>query len=137
MSHNIDVVYGNYNTLDVSDIVGALESKLKSLTRLGRIRYIFVSDNELLRINQERLNHDYYTDIITFDYSKRGRLSGEIYISIDRVEENALVNANELVRVMSHGLLHLLGFKDGTVKEKKEMREKEEEWINFIVSRES
>jgi len=96
----------------------------------GEINYIFCSDNYLHKINLEHLNHDTFTDIITFDYVENGIISGDIFVSIDRVKENAkefkdLFN-NELNRVLAHGVLHLLGYKDKTEAEAKEMRSKEE-----------
>ena len=80
----------------------------------GELSFIFCSDNYLLDINRKHLNHDYLTDIITFNYVEEKRLNGDIFISVDRVEENAKsfnVNfADELRRVMAHGVLHLIGF---------------------------
>jgi rRNA maturation RNase YbeY len=90
----------------------------------------------LLDLNQRFLNHDTYTDIITFDYSENGSISGEIYISIERVRENAKEFSqrfeDELLRVMAHGLLHLLGYKDKTEKEIMEMRDKEEDKMKMF-----
>ena len=99
------------------------------------ISYILCSDNYLLEINQKFLNHDYYTDIITFNLSKNGsKLESEIYISSERVYENAktlnIEYETELLRVMIHGLLHLCGYNDKNKSEKNKMREKE----NFYVS---
>lgn len=103
---------------------------------LGDLDYIFCSDNYLFELNQKYLNHKSFTDIITFDYSADKVISGEIYISIDRVKENALeFNEDfkkELLRVMSHGILHLLGYKDKSIREKEEMRTKENEKINMF-----
>lgn len=98
------------------------------------LNYVFCSDRYLLGINQEYLNHDTLTDIITFDYSEgRKALDGEIYISVPRVRENARVLGvdfeTELHRVIIHGVLHLLGYKDKTAKEKGEMRRKEEKYL--------
>ena len=92
--------------------------------------YIHQTDEELLEINLTHLNHDTYTDIITFDLSdKEGVVDGEIYISVDRIKENALTFGvdfwTEYVRVVSHGLLHLLGYGDKSELESKVMREKE------------
>lgn len=94
------------------------------------VQYIFCSDEFLLDINRSFLQHDYFTDIITFDLSeKKGDLCSEIYISIPRVKENARTYGvsfyQELHRVMAHGILHLCGFKDKTAKQEKEMREAE------------
>ncbi len=97
------------------------------------LSYIFCSDNALIKINKEFLDHDYYTDVITFDFSSSKRLVGEIYISIDRVKDNAesleTSFERELSRVMVHGLLHMLGYKDASPKEKQEMREVEDKYL--------
>ena len=97
--------------------------------KITQITYIFCSDDYLLQINKEYLNHDYYTDIITFPYKQSLEIESDIFISIDRVLENAKTFEstfnNELLRVMSHGLLHLVGYKDKTDEEQTIMREKE------------
>ncbi len=97
---------------------------------LGSLNYTYCTDDELLDINRTYLSHDYYTDIITFDLSEeKGLIEGDIYISIDRVKDNAKLNSvlfeTELKRVMAHGLLHLIGFKDKSKKEISDMREAE------------
>jgi len=96
----------------------------------GEISYNFLSDEELLQINKDALNHDYYTDIITFDLRIGDLISGDIFISIDRVKENAkqfkVDFETELKRVVIHGLLHIIGFNDHTDTEKQEMRKQEE-----------
>ena len=103
---------------------------------IGNLSYVFCSDDFLLEINQSYLNHDTYTDIITFDYNEDGLLNGEIYISTDRVVENALrfreSETNELHRVMVHGLLHLCGYPDKTDEEKDMMRKLENEKIKMF-----
>lgn len=104
---------------------------------IDELNYIFCSDEALLQINIDFLQHDTLTDIITFDNStEKNNILGEIYISIDRVKENALVFStsfdNELRRVLAHGLLHLCGYKDKTEKEQKQMREAEERAISFF-----
>lgn len=101
------------------------------------INYIFCSDDYLLEINRTALNHDYYTDIITFPlHEKEMPIEAEIYISIDRVKENAIgfnIPFNkELARVIAHGTLHLCGYKDKTKKEVEQMREKEGFYIQAI-----
>jgi len=101
------------------------------------INYIFCNDNYLHKINIDYLNHDTYTDIITFDNSDEEKMiEGEIYISIDRVKENAALNHttfdNELHRVMAHGVLHLVGYNDKTEKEKKAIRKKEDECLLLL-----
>ena len=99
------------------------------------VNFIFCSDDDLLEINRKHLDHDYYTDIITFDLSEKGscKLVSDIYISVDRVKENAkteqVLTTIELQRVIFHGLLHLIGYKDKTTKQEKEMRDMEEKWI--------
>jgi len=96
----------------------------------GEISYNFLTDDELLQINKDALNHDYYTDIITFDLRIGDLISGDIFISIDRVTENAKTFKvdfdTELKRVIIHGLLHIIGFNDHTDEEKQEMRKQEE-----------
>ena len=99
--------------------------------RVGSISYLFCDDAHLLNINQSFLNHDTYTDIITFDYVVGDMVSGDIVISVERVKENALLFASpfekELHRVIIHGVLHLLGQGDKSDKEAEEMRRKEED----------
>ena len=101
----------------------------------GSINYIFTSDNNLLRINKEYLKHNYYTDIITFNYCEENIISGDIYISIDTVANNAayfgVTFIEELFRVMVHGILHLIGYNDSKDEEKLIMRQKE----NFYLER--
>jgi len=102
----------------------------------GDIAVIFCSDSYLLSINKQHLNHDYYTDIITFSYVEEGVISGDLFISIDRVSENArkeqVSKTNELSRVIIHGLLHLCGYNDKEDDEIKVMREKEKEYLSMI-----
>ena len=96
----------------------------------GPINYIFVSDPFLLEMNKKYLNHHYHTDVITFDYSEKGVVSGDIYISYDRLKDNAkeygVPLVDELHRVMAHGLLHLMGYNDQTEEEQREMRSQED-----------
>ena len=137
MNKRIDVVYGKQNNIELNNILSLLEEMILKEKRIGKITYYFVSDDELLEVNKSHLNHDYYTDIITFDYSTKRKLEGEIYVSIDRVRDNGNDFVEELVRVMSHGVLHMLGFNDKSDGEIKEMRRMENKWIDYIVSRES
>lgn len=99
----------------------------------GEINFVFCDDEYLLEINQQYLKHDTYTDIISFDYSMGDELSGDVFISVDRVRENAVdfgVSFEaELLRVMAHGILHYAGYKDKTDADEVVMREKEEEKI--------
>lgn len=108
---------------------------------LGEITLIFCSDTYLLEMNKNHLNHDYYTDIITFDYSEDTTLSGDLFISIDRVKENATENGVmfhvELNRVVVHGTLHLMGYNDKSDDEQKQMTEMEDWALGLIVSRET
>ena len=103
---------------------------------LGQLDFVFCDDEKLLSINQEYLDHDTYTDIITFDYTQGSVLAGDIFISIDRVRENAkefkVSFFEELLRVMSHGVFHLAGYGDKTSEETQIMRCKEEEKINMF-----
>jgi len=97
---------------------------------VGTIHYIFCSDERELEVNREFLGHDYYTDVITFDYSTAGTLNGDIFISLDTVRSNAeMVGATfdqELLRIIIHGVLHLTGQGDKTPETKQQMTEKEE-----------
>lgn len=104
--------------------------------KLGEINYIFCSDKYILQINKQYLNHDYFTDIITFNYNIEKFVSSDIYISIETVAKNAdyynVTFDNELNRVMIHGILHLLGFDDKTEDEKIVMKEKEDEALDLL-----
>jgi probable rRNA maturation factor len=102
----------------------------------GEINYIFCDDEYLLEINQQYLNHDTLTDIISFDYSIGNELHGDIFISVERVRENAndfnVSFDEELKRVMAHGVLHYCGYKDKSEKDEQLMREKEEEKMKMF-----
>ena len=102
----------------------------------GDINFIFASRQYLLELNRNYLKHDYYTDILTFDQSDvKGTISGDIYISVELVAENAVAYGQpflqELKRVMVHGILHLLGYNDHTPEEQSEMRKKEEAYLSL------
>jgi len=106
---------------------------------LSELNYIFCSDEYLLQINKDHLNHDYYTDIITFSLEEKDEpVIGEIYISIDRIKDNAISQKenllNETLRVLFHGCLHLCGYLDKKPKDIKLMREKEDYYINQYLS---
>lgn len=106
---------------------------------LVRLDYIFCSDDALLQINRDFLKHDYYTDIITFDLSEnKTEIIGEVYISVDRVKENAVLLhtgfEEEALRVLFHGALHLCGYKDKKKKDITVMREKEDYYITLYKS---
>lgn len=110
-----------------------INSEIKSE---GDINFIFCDDNYLLEINQQYLKHDTLTDIISFDYSIGNELHGDIFISVERVRENAVDFSvpfeNELKRVMAHGVLHYCGYKDKTDEEEIVMRQKEEEKMKMF-----
>ncbi|SHL95128.1 rRNA maturation RNase YbeY [Chryseobacterium polytrichastri] len=101
--------------------------------KIGEINYIFCDDEYLLKINQDYLQHDYYTDIITFDYVKGKTISAEIFVSLQRISDNASTLSKnyeeELRRVLAHGILHLCGYKDKTEEEEKAMRGKEDFYL--------
>ena len=106
--------------------------------RIKELNYVFCSDEYLYQMNRDYLKHDTYTDIITFDNSeKTDEIEGDIFVSIDRVRENAKTHAQkvetEMNRVLAHGLLHLMGYKDKTQEEAALMRLKEEESIKLYV----
>ena len=107
----------------------------------GDIAIVFCSDEYLLKVNQDFLNHDYYTDIITFDYCENGIVNGDLLISLDRVLENSTKEntsfLEELHRVVFHGVLHLCGFKDRSKKDIEIMRFKESHYLNLYVPRET
>ena len=103
---------------------------------IGVLNYIFTNDSILLQLNKEYLSHSSLTDIITFDMSeKKGEITGDIYISVDRAKENArdykATLANEVHRLLIHGVLHLMGYKDKTQDEKELMRSKEEFYLSL------
>ena len=102
----------------------------------GEINYIFCDDDYLLKVNQDYLDHDYYTDIITFDYVKGKTISGDIFVSLPRILDNASTLSqnfeSEFNRVLAHGILHLCGYKDKTEEEQTQMRAKEDFYINQI-----
>lgn len=104
--------------------------------KMGNITYIFCDDEYLLEVNKQYLQHDYYTDVITFDYVENNLISGDIFISTDRVRENALAfgssETEELHRVIIHGALHLLGLKDKSEKEASQMRQAENEALKLL-----
>ena len=102
----------------------------------GNISYLFCSDDYLLKINRQFLQHDFYTDIITFDYSEKAKIEGEIFISIDRVKENAKIFKQpferELMRTIIHGVLHLCGYTDKKPADKKRMTAKENQALLLL-----
>lgn len=112
----------------------------KEKKNLNNLSYIFCNDNALLEINRKYLDHNFYTDVITFDLSSsRKEILADIYISVDRIRENAksleLSLKEELHRVMLHGLLHLCGYNDKTEVQRKLMRKKEDFYLNLYLER--
>ena len=108
----------------------------RELKKMGEISVILCSDKYLLEINIEYLKHNYYTDIITFNYVEGKVISGDLFISVDRVKENSTeFNTGfikELYRVIFHGILHLIGYNDKTEEEQKLMREKEDLYLSEV-----
>lgn len=104
--------------------------------KIGDVSIVFCSDEYLLNVNQEYLNHDYYTDIITFDYVEGSLINGDIFISIDRVAENAteynVAFKKELYRIIVHGFLHLIGYKDKLKTDKQLMTQKEDFYLEWV-----
>lgn len=138
--------FNNLLTLDYDEIkLWIRDAITEENSRLGILNYEFLTDEELLRMNREYLNHDTYTDIITFNSSNNNKIiSGDIFISVDRVKENSEQNdqafESELLRVIIHGVLHLCGFGDKHEKEKLLMRQKENYYLSKYpgdVSRET
>jgi probable rRNA maturation factor len=107
--------------------------------KVGELAFVFCSDEKILEVNQNFLQHDYYTDIITFDYCEGEIVSGDIFISVERVAENATSHKaeykEELLRVIAHGVLHLIGFQDKSPKNKKEMTQNEDLCISLFFTK--
>ena len=107
--------------------------------KVGELAFVFCTDEKILEVNQNFLQHDYYTDIITFDYCEDDIVSGDIYISVERVSENAVSHhvdyTSELLRVIAHGVLHLIGFQDKEEKYKKEMSKNEDLCISLFLTK--
>ena len=106
---------------------------------VGDLNYIFCSDDYVLQVNRDYLQHDYYTDIITFDQSEEeDKIEGDIFISVERVADNAqqvgVTTEQEMRRVLAHGMLHLCGYGDKTDEEAAQMRAKEEEWMRLLAA---
>lgn len=116
----------------ISNIIKSYDRKV------GDISFIFCSDEYLLKINQQYLNHDYFTDVITFDYCEDKIVSGDIFISIDRIKENAklqnVLYVVELQRIIIHGILHLLGFQDNSPVLKSRMTEAENSALESLYT---
>jgi rRNA maturation RNase YbeY len=126
----------NYETEFTLENEGAISNWISNVIKSenkkeGEINYIFCDDEYLLQINQEHLQHDYYTDIISFDYTVGNEINGDIFISIERVKDNAVdfnvTFEGELKRVLVHGILHYCGYKDKSESDELLMRSKEDE----------
>ncbi|MBR5167497.1 MAG: rRNA maturation RNase YbeY [Salinivirgaceae bacterium] len=136
----INFFFEETDEFDVNDlnVEKNIETVLANENRtLGEVNYIFCSDDYLLNINKQYLNHDYYTDVISFDYSEDGIISGDIFISVDTVKDNAneyeVEFKKELARVMVHGVLHFIGYKDKTEEDAKQMRQKENQYLPLFI----
>lgn len=129
---NIDPIELDFDR--ISDWISQIVSR--ETKSLGDLTYIFCDDEYILDVNRQYLDHDYYTDIITFDYSEGGIVSGDLFISLDTVRSNSELFSTpflqELHRVIIHGVLHLCGYKDKSEEDECLMREKENEALRFI-----
>jgi probable rRNA maturation factor len=134
ISFNYEADFKILNEADFSSWISAVI--LSESNSEGEINYIFCDDDYLLELNQKHLNHDTLTDILSFDYSLGNEIHGDIYISIERVRENAIdfnvTFQEELSRVMIHGILHYCGYKDKTESDEQLMRLKEDEKIKLF-----
>lgn len=128
-----------FEDIDKIEIQPNLSNRLENIIlsegkKPGEINYIFCDDEYLLQVNREYLKHDYYTDVITFDYVKGKTISGDIFVSLPRIFDNAQTLSkdfeSEFFRVLAHGLLHLCGYMDKTDEEIAEMRSKEDYYLN-------
>ena len=132
--HNEEVSFSFNNKREVSLWLKSVVSSFKK--ELGVINVIFCNDQYLLKVNQTYLNHDYFTDIITFNYNENNLISGDLFISIDRVKENAINQKMEfnveIHRVIVHGVLHLCGLNDQSKQEKDIMREQENMFLQKL-----
>lgn len=137
--NSIEIFFEDVKSVPIHEkiLILHLNSLIKNeLKEVGDISVIFCSDEYLLEMNKAYLDHDYYTDIITFDYVEEDVISGDLFISLDRVKENAnkfdAALIKELYRVVFHGTLHLVGYKDKTEAEKREMRQKENYYLSEV-----
>ncbi len=136
----IQFFFENIDEIPISAAtISWLEDVIKTENKkLGEINYILCDDEYLLKVNQDFLDHNYYTDIITFDYVKGKTISGDIFVSLPRISDNAknLVKDfnSEFHRVLAHGILHLMGYKDKTEEEITVMRQKEDFYLNVFAN---
>lgn len=136
---NIQIFFEDIPSLRIKNKI--LKIYIKRLIKnelkiVGEISVIFCSDDYLLEINKQYLNHNYYTDIVTFDYGENSVISGDLFISVDRITENASIFNrafyNELYRVVFHGILHLVGYNDKSDEENRIMRSKEDFYLSEV-----
>ena len=132
--HNDDIEFPPINTKATKLWIKKVVEHHKY--KLGELNYIFTSDKQILSINNEYLKHNYFTAVITFDFTEGDVISGDIFVSLDTVKSNSekfdQEYLKELNRVIIHGVLHLVGYKDKTKAEAKEMREQEDIALKFI-----
>ena len=131
------IFLGDHHLKDISDVKNWINLVVeKESYAVENLTYQFIDDQEMIKVNRKFLNHDNFTDIITFDYTQNGKLSADIFISTDRVSENAeaydSTYENEMMRVLIHGVLHCLGYTDKTPEEKQMMRNKENESLELF-----
>lgn len=129
-----DFIAFNFNEKVLVERVNRLIVREKGV--IGELSVIFCSDDYLLDVNKQYLNHNYYTDIITFDYVEDNKISGDLFISVDRIKENAKEYSvellKELYRVVFHGVLHLVGYNDKSDQEQLIMTEKENYYLSEV-----
>lgn len=139
MDTGFNMIQFFFEDIDKIEIQPNLSNRLENIIlsegkKPGEINYIFCDDEYLLQVNREYLKHDYYTDVITFDYVKGKTISGDIFVSLPRIFDNAQTLSkdfeSEFFRVLAHGLLHLCGYMDKTDEEIAEMRSKEDYYLN-------
>lgn len=139
MDTGFNMIQFFFEDIDKIEIQPNLSNRLENIIlsegkKPGEINYIFCDDEYLLKVNREYLKHDYYTDVITFDYVKGKTISGDIFVSLPRIFDNAETLSkdfeSEFFRVLAHGVLHLCGYKDKTDEEIAEMRSKEDYYLN-------
>ena len=136
----VNIVYENTDyQLDKQDLVRKIVHQIviQENKKLGEITFFFVDNNRILEINSQFLNHNYYTDIITFSNNFLSKVGGDIYISVDTVLDNAKFHSNnnfqqELFRNVIHGVLHLLGYDDRTMEQKAVMRKREDYYLELL-----
>ena len=131
------ILFENRTSVDLSfdGLTDWLNACVGDDVKIRHLNYVFVSDEELREINRDHLDHDYYTDIVSFDYSRGKKIKGECWISVDRIKDNAnnmsLAFEDEFHRVVCHGLLHFIGFNDTTDEEKLVMRREEDRCLGL------